>query len=80
MKVICETCDGTGQRDITGVYEQTYKTLRRLCRRRKYVVAGRDANVFGCEPTALNNRLAWLEEHGLAVSERFGRERRFRAI
>lgn len=74
MKRQCGYCQGTGQIKVTGVYAETYAILRKL---RRPVVAGRDAELFGCSPTALNNRLAWLESNGFAMSKRFGRERRY---
>lgn len=38
------------------------------------------ARQFGCKATAMNNRLAYLEELGLATSRRYGRERLFKAV
>ena len=73
-KIPCWHCDGVGEVELTGVYAETMHTLAKC---RTPVVANRDAHLFGCKPTALNNRLAWLESQGLACSERHGRERRF---
>ena len=70
----CWACQGRGRVELTGVYADTLRILRAS---RSAVVANRDADRFGCLPTALNNRLSWLEEHGLAQSVRHGRERRF---
>ena len=70
----CPYCNGEGYTEVTGVYAETLRILRR---RRGPVVANRDAKLFGCKPTALNNRLAWLESKGLARSERHGSARRF---
>jgi len=70
----CCYCDGKGETELTGVYAETLRVLRE---QHTFVVANRDAHLFGCKPTALNNRLAWLEKHGLARSERHRRERRF---
>lgn len=78
-RVKCHTCKGSGLVVVTGVYAETLAGLRRLAKS-GYVVAGRDAAWFGCKATALNNRLAWLETHGLARSEKYGRERRFFAV
>lgn len=79
-RIRCATCHGTGMIVVTGVYAETLHGLRRRCSRGGFVVANRDAAWFGCKATALNNRLAWLEAHGLAKSERFGRQRRFFAV
>lgn len=75
----CPHCKGKGRIAVTGVYADTLQRLRKACKKLGYVVANLDALYFGCKPTALNNRLAWLEEHGLARSEKFGRQRRFYA-
>lgn len=77
--VVCYCCDGIGSIPVTGVYLETLKTLRRWCARPgRFVVANRDYKQFGCkQPTALNNRLSYLERHGFARSEKFGRQRRF---
>jgi hypothetical protein len=77
-KTTCPRCDGAGEIELTGVYLETLSGLKRLTKAGRGVVAGRDWKWFGCnQPTALNNRLDWLEKHGLARSERYGRERRF---
>ena len=79
-KIKCSTCDGTGEIPLKGKYAETLKIARKRCnrlRRGGYVFAWRDHEWFGCKPTALNNRLAWLEEHGFLRSERVGRQRRF---
>jgi hypothetical protein len=78
--VKCSHCSGRGTVTLSGVYAETLNGLRRLCKSYGYVVANRDAKLFGCKPTALNNRLAALERHGLARSEKFGRQRRFVAV
>ena len=72
--ITCWNCRGRGKIELTGVYAETLRLLRQ---RRAAVVANRDASTFGCSVTALINRLDWLEKHGLAHSERHGRERRF---
>lgn len=74
----CPACSGTGLIPLTGVYADTLKTIRELCRKRDdFIVANKHFDWFGCEPTALNNRLVWLEKNGFIFSERFGRQRRF---
>jgi len=72
--VPCSYCDGYGVIELTGVYAETLRILRRF---KRPVVAGSDAESFGCKPTALNNRLAWLESKGLARSAREGKKRKF---
>lgn len=77
--VKCGTCSGKGRVRISGVYAQTLRILRRQTSKGKAVVANRDILLFGCQGTALSNRLAWLEQHGFARSKRHGRERQYRA-
>lgn len=77
----CPYCKGTGDMQLAPIYADTLTILRRLTRKAdSYVVANADAERFGCEPTALNNRLAGLERMGFAVSEIVSRQRRFRAL
>jgi response regulator of citrate/malate metabolism len=74
----CPCCKGRGTMPLTGIYAETLRDVRRWCARpERHVVANRDAWWFGCSPTALNNRLAWLEEHSFIKSEKYGRQRRF---
>lgn len=73
----CNCCGGTGRIRVTGVYAETLCILRRRCHGGGFVVANQDAFRFDCKPTALNNRLAWLERHGFATSSKFGRQRRY---
>lgn len=76
-KLKCPRCCGTGHVRLTGVHAETLKAAFDLLRREPFIVAGRHADQFGCSPTALNNRLAWLEDHGLLCSTWYGRERRY---
>lgn len=74
----CPHCHGSGRIEVTGIYAQTLKDVQRWCSRSgRYVVANRDAGWFGCNGTALSNRLAVLEKHGLVYSVKYGRQRRF---
>jgi hypothetical protein len=76
--ICCSACSGTGRVQVTGVYLETLHQLRHRCADGGYVIAHRDAgNYFDCAATALNNRLAWLEKHGFARSEKYGKQRRF---
>lgn len=73
----CPHCRGRGTLMLTGVYAETLARLRRIYQHQDYVVANRIAWQFECSPTALNNRLARLEELGFLRSEIYGRARRF---
>lgn len=71
----CPHCAGKGTIELTGIYAETLTLLRQQRRE----VSGADlARVAGCKATAMCNRLAALERHGLAVSRRYGRKRLFR--
>lgn len=75
----CSCCKGSGRIPLTGIYADTLKIIRRRWVAGYYIVARRDAdNWFQCNPTALSNRLKWLERNGLLVSETYGREKRYR--
>lgn len=74
--VKCPHCIGTGRIELSGVYLETLKRLRRYP---DGIHAAALAKAMGCEPTAMNNRLAYLEEHSLVVSVRDGRKRVFAA-
>ena len=82
-RIQCRHCHGRGLVKLTGVYAETLKDVRTFCLGRNalcnegYVVSNRDAKHFGCNPTALNNRLAALERLGFVRSEVAGRQRRF---
>lgn len=81
LQVRCKYCRGTGKREVSGQYRVTYFKLVEFHQRGgEYVVAGQHADWFGCQPTALNNRLAWLAAHGFAKVEAFGREKRYTAV
>ena len=79
-KVPCPFCNGKGHTILTGVYAETLTLLRKLTSEKEsFIVANQHAEQFGCNPTALNNRLKRLEELGFAKSERYGRQRRYAA-
>jgi len=67
----CSHCDGEGYIELTGVHAETLSLLRGLPAALNGVELAKLAN---CNPTAMNNRLAWLEEQGLAERKRYGRE------
>ena len=71
----CSCCNGTGRVLLTGVYAETLALLRH----QDGEVTGADlARLIGCKKTAMNNRLAALEKHGLATSRRWGRKRLYK--
>lgn len=72
----CPYCGGTGEVQLTGIYAETF-TL--LAREKDEVSGAALAKKAKCKATAMNNRLAKLEEHGYAISRRWGRVRLFKA-
>ncbi len=78
IMLTCHHCKGKGMVELSGVYAETLRGVRRLCHQEvASVVANQWYKWFGCKPSALSNRLKKLEEHGFLRSEFFGRERRY---
>jgi hypothetical protein len=75
VRVRCQRCHGTGSIELTGIYRDTLELLRS---QKGECTGAQLARISGCKGTAMNNRLAALERHGLAVSRRYGREKLFR--
>ena len=73
----CPRCGGSGEVEFNGVHADTLALLRK---QRREVSGAELARLAGCKQTAMNNRLAYLEELGFAVSRRYGRERLFQAV
>lgn len=78
--VKCKQCNGKGHVPLTGVYLETLLLLLTRTAKGLPTVANQQADEWGCKATALNQRLIALEKHGLARSERYGRQRRFWAV
>jgi len=72
----CSHCDGEGFIELTGVHADTLTLLRNQPESLNGVELAKLAN---CNPTAMNNRLAYLESHGLAERKRYGRESTWKA-
>ena len=58
---------------------EEYRQTLELLRERGPIHGAALARLDGCEPTAMNNRLAALEQQGLATSQRHGRRRVYTA-
>lgn len=72
----CSHCDGEGCIELTGVYAATLDLLRA----QPAALNGSElAKVATCKPTAMNNRLVWLESRGLAERKSNGKESFWRA-
>lgn len=75
--VQCSTCEGVGVVEMNGAFADTLVVLRR----QKTELTGVElAKLMKVNPTAMNNRLVWLESHGLAVGRKYGPARFWRAI
>lgn len=72
----CSQCAGEGYIELTGVFAETLELLRKQSTELNGVEMARLAD---CNPTAMNNRLVWLEAHGLAERKRFGRKSLWKA-
>lgn len=72
----CSHCAGEGYIELTGIYAKTLGLLRAL----PAALNGAElAKLAKCNPTAMNNRLVWLEGQGLAERRRNGKESLWRA-
>lgn len=77
IRISCTCCKGTGKVVFTGVFAETFRGAERYLKRHPYLVANRAAPLFGCQPTALSNRLKRLETMGLLKAERYGKQVRY---
>lgn len=76
VMIRCHLCNGTGRLILTGEYLTTFIQLAEV----KGETTGAElAKAMKTKATAMNNRLAALERHGLAVSRRWGRKRLYKA-
>ena len=87
VKIQCGHCGGSGEVEITGVYAETMeyaRTYTRVSLRLPNVVSPEFTGALlaqayaGCKASAMNNRLARLEQLGLLTSRRYGRVRLFK--
>lgn len=65
----CSHCSGEGYIELTGVYAETLALVRAQSAALNGVELARLAK---CNPTAMNNRLCWLESQGLIKRIRYG--------
>lgn len=75
--VPCTRCMGDGYCELSGEYLETLELLRK---QRKELNGVELAALAKIRPTAMNNRLVWLEGAGLAHGRRYGRFRLWRAV
>lgn len=74
--VLCTRCMGEGYYELTGGYLETLELLRKQTRE---LNGAELAAIAKIKPTAMNNRLAWLEGAGLARGRRYGHIRLWKA-
>ena len=75
--ITCGRCSGHGTVPINGVYADTLAYIRADGSERN---GAEWARLIGCEHTAMNNRLVWLETHGFLASRQHGKSRIFWAV
>lgn len=75
--VPCSSCNGSGRVELNGVYTDTLILLRAV---NGEIHGAELARQDGCNPTAMNNRLAYLVRHGFAVERPYGRKKFYRAV
>lgn len=72
----CSRCNGDGYTEVTGAYAETLSLLRGL----PAALNGAElAKLAGINPTAMNNRLVWLESNHFAERKRNGKESLWKA-
>lgn len=77
VMVPCARCAGEGFTELNGSYAETLELLRK----QKHELSGVDlAALARIKPTAMNNRLVWLEGAGLAKGRRYGQSRLWKAL
>lgn len=72
----CGSCGGSGKVVLSGVYSATLRLLRSQT---KPINGAALAKLAGCSGMSMCNRLSALERHGVAVGERDGRQRLWKA-
>lgn len=75
--VLCTCCGGTGRIELNGVYGDTLDLLRKETKGGKETHGAALARIVGCKPTAMNNRLTYLADHGFATARVYGRKKFF---
>lgn len=75
VMIKCSCCGGRGKVPLDGVY---FETLKMLSKERKEIHGAALARKSGCNSTAMNNRLARLEQLGLVKSRKYGRKKLYR--
>lgn len=78
--VACSKCLGEGAVELTGVFAETLELLRKTNGTgdragKKAASTTMLAGIVKVSASAMGNRLAWLQSHGLVVSLKYGRER-----
>ena len=76
IKVPCTCCLGSGKIALTGRYLETY----RLLSHNPGAIGADLARIAGVNPTAMNNRLSWLADKGLATFTQFGKKKMYTVV
>ena len=73
----CCRCKGTGKVAMNGAHADTLEVLKKQKQEISGVALSR---IVGCKPTAMNNRLTYLQKLGLAKGRAYGRMVLWRAV
>lgn len=73
----CRCCAGTGKEEFTGEFADTLRYIRETCPRDEFTAADL-ARQVGINPTAMSNRLRYLESLGFLAGTPYGRRRLFK--
>ena len=76
LTIQCSRCKGRGEVELNGEFAETLLLLRK---QKEELNGASLAKLAGIHPTAMNNRLVWLERNGFATGRRYGRSRFWRA-
>jgi hypothetical protein len=74
MRILCKTCGGCGTVKQNGEAQKTWELLKK---HPDGLYAAQVGRLMNCTRMAAANRLAWLENEGLATSSVIGRRRTY---
>jgi predicted ArsR family transcriptional regulator len=77
VTVRCGHCHGMGRVELTG---EALSTLKAVTAAKREITGAELGKILGATGMAMNNRLVKLEEYGLVLSRRWGRQRFYKAV
>ena len=75
VRIQCSCCSGLGMVSVTGRYLDTFKLLVH----NPNITGAELAKIADVKPTAMNNRLSWLADKGLATFVQDGKKKIYTA-